>query len=72
MGDQEHGAKGLCQERAYVSGIQAANLLLDEVVGASRLYKHPVLPVREDEAQFKAGIALNKQVMKFLPRFWVR
>jgi len=72
MGDLEHGAKGLCQERAYVSGIQAANLLLDEVVGKSRLYKHPVLPVREDEAQFQAGVALNKQVMQFLPRFWVR
>ena len=22
MGDREHGAKGLCQERAYVSGLQ--------------------------------------------------
>jgi hypothetical protein len=72
MGDLEHGAKGLCQERAYVSGLQAANLLLDEVVGNSRANIHPVLPVREDEAQFKAGIALNKQVMQFLPRFWVR
>lgn len=72
MGELEHGAKGLCQERAYVSGIQAANILLDEVVGKSRLYKHPVLPVREDEAQFQAGVALNKQVMQFLPRFWVR
>ncbi|VEU33711.1 unnamed protein product [Pseudo-nitzschia multistriata] len=72
MGDMEHGAKGLCQERAYVSGIQAGNLLLDETIGKSRLYKHPVLPVREDEAQFKAAVALNKQVMKVLPRFWVR
>jgi hypothetical protein len=72
MGELEHGAKGLCQERAYVSGIQAGNLLLDEVVGKSRLYKHPVIQVREDEAQFKAGVALNKQVMQFLPRFWVR
>lgn len=72
MGELEHGAKGLCQERAYVSGIQAGNLLLDQVVGKSRLYKHPVLPVREDEAQFKAGVALNKKVMQFLPRFWVR
>ena len=27
MGEYEHGAKGLCQERAYVSGIQAANAL---------------------------------------------
>jgi hypothetical protein len=27
MGAREHGAKGLCQERAYVSGIEAANAL---------------------------------------------
>ena len=75
MGNMEHGAKGLCQERAYVSGIQAANLVLDEVVGSNnrKTYKkHPVLPVREDEAQFKAAIALNKQVMSVFPRFWVR
>jgi len=72
MGELEHGAKGLCQERAYVSGLQAGNLLLDEVIGPARPYKHPVLPVREDEEQFKSGIALNKKVMKFFPRFWVR
>lgn len=72
MGDLEHGAKGLCQERAYVSGLQAGNLLLDETIGKSRLYKHPVLQVREDETQFKAAVAVNKKVMQFLPRFWVR
>lgn len=72
MGDMEHGAKGLCQERAFVSGLQAGNLLLDETIGKSRLYKHPVLQVREDEAQFKAAVAMNKQVMQVLPRFWVR
>ena len=27
MGTREHGAKGLCQERAFVSGIEAANVL---------------------------------------------
>lgn len=27
MGDREHGAKGLCQERAFVCGIEAANAL---------------------------------------------
>lgn len=72
MGDMEHGAKGLCQERAYVSGLQAGNLLLDEVIGKARLYKHPVLPVREDEAQFKAAVAINNKIMQLLPRFWVR
>ena len=72
MGDMEHGAKGLCQERAFVSGLQAGNLLLDETIGKSRLYKHPVLQVRDDEAQFKAAVAVNKQVMQLVPRFWVR
>jgi len=77
MGDLEHGAKGLCQERAFVSGLQAGNLLLDETIGksssSSSYYKqHPVLPVREDEAQFTAAIAVNKQVMQLIPRFWVR
>ena len=27
MGEYKHGAKGLCQERAYVSGLEAANAL---------------------------------------------
>ena len=29
MGPREHGAKGLCQERAYVCGLEAANSLLE-------------------------------------------
>jgi len=71
MGDREHGAKGLCQERAYVSGMEAANsLLLDTTTKTPSFAK--VLPVREDEAQFKMGIQLNNQVMRFLPRFWTR
>jgi hypothetical protein len=75
MGEREHGAKGLCQERAYVSGLEAANALLQDVcpdvdVRDSRLHK--VLPVREDEPLFKAGVAVNNKVMKYLPRFWVR
>jgi hypothetical protein len=72
MGEREHGAKGLCQERAYVSGLEAANALLEDTVGISDSTSHKVLPVREDEAQFKASMALNKEVMKFLARFWVR
>jgi len=70
MGDREHGAKGLCQERAYVSGLEAANALLQDTVDVSE--PHEVIPVREDEAQFKAGVALNNQVMQFVPRFWIR
>jgi uncharacterized protein with NAD-binding domain and iron-sulfur cluster len=74
MGDREHGAKGLCQERAFVSGLEAANALLADTVmeGEEAYGKHAVLPVRPDEAQFELGVAVNRQVMKFLPRFWVR
>ena len=71
MGEKEHGAKGLCQERAYVSGIEAANSLLAST-GKGGETRVGVLHVREDEAQFKAGVELNNKVVKFLPRFWVR
>lgn len=70
MGAREHGAKGLCQERAFVSGLQAA--------GALGLGAQPdVLPVREDEPQVVGGRALNKAVMGALDVFglgspWVR
>jgi len=70
MFDEEHGAKGLCQERAYVSGIQAANSLLSSTAGFTNAKK--VLQVRDDEEQFKLGVSVNNQVMKVLPRFWVR
>ena len=70
MGEREHGAKGLCQERAYVSGLKAANaLMMDTCTSAFR--PHPVIPVRDDEAQFQAGVAVNRQVMSVLPRWWV-
>jgi uncharacterized protein with NAD-binding domain and iron-sulfur cluster len=73
MGEREHGAKGLCQERAYVSGLEAANALLrDCCVKDMPVKSHTVIPVREDEAQFVAGVALNKVVMKKFPRFWAR
>ena len=60
MGDYEHGSKGLCQERAFVSGIQAANALLragalpfNNSKSSSRtgVKEGRVLPVREDEFQ---------------------
>eukprot|EP00892_Ulva_mutabilis_P003924 jgi/Ulvmu1/1903/UM012_0062.1 len=47
-----HGANGLSQERAYVTGLIAANLVcqrLDYGVPA------PVLPVEEDEPHIRAG-----------------
>ncbi len=71
MGEREHGAKGLCQERAYVSGIEAANSLMDSI-GMNELPKHNVIPVRDDEPQFKLGVEINNKIMNVLPRFWVR
>jgi uncharacterized protein with NAD-binding domain and iron-sulfur cluster len=71
MGEREHGAKGLCQERAYVSGFEAANSLMRSTMDGS-FKDHKVLPVREDEAQFKLGVEVNRKVMQFLPRFWTR
>lgn len=75
MGEREHGAKGLCQERAYVSGMEAANSLMKSTAAnkiSVAFSEHDVLPVRDDEEQFKVGVSINNQVMKFLPRFWVR
>lgn len=73
MGDREHGAKGLCQERAYVSGLEAANSLVrrGELTRArgvelTGLGPHPVLPVRADEMQVVLGRAANKAVMDAL------
>ena len=67
MGEREHGAKGLCQERAYVSGLEAANSLLRRGIvkgsNASSGQQHPVLPIRADEPQVVLGRALNKLVM---------
>jgi len=71
LGEREHGAKGLCQERAYVSGFEAANSLLKSTC-EEEFQPHEVLPVREDEAQFKMGMELNKKVMQYVPRFWTR
>lgn len=62
------GAKGLCQERAYVSGIEAGNALVRSgtLQPASSFAalgpEHPVLPIRADEPQVVAG----KQAAKAL------
>jgi len=53
MGDREHGAKGLCQERAYVSGFEAANSLMKATTSTDEKFQqHEVLAVRDDETQF--------------------
>jgi uncharacterized protein with NAD-binding domain and iron-sulfur cluster len=66
MGEREHGAKGLCQERAYVCGLEAGNSLLRRgIVKGTHLSagQHSVLPIRADEPQVVLGRALNKLVM---------
>ena len=76
MGEREHGAKGLCQERAYVCGLEAANSLLRRGIvrgsGLPRSRQHPVIPIRADEPQVVLGRALNKLVMDPLEAFGIR
>eukprot|EP01035_Chromulina_nebulosa_P017252 gene17252-22782_t len=64
LGFYEHGSKGLCQERAYVTGIEAANALARSgSLGVKRKYKRiEVLPVRQDEIQVKLGRDINKWI----------
>ena len=64
MGEREHGSKGLCQERAYVSGIEAANALLAKLGRGNS--KHHVIPVRDDEPQFAYGEVANRAVAQAL------
>ena len=63
MGDKEHGAKGLCQERAYVCGLEAGNSLIRRKIVNGADHAHSVLPIRADEPQVVLGRALNKLVM---------
>ena len=76
MGEREHGAKGLCQERAYVCGLEAANVLLRSgvVMGAdpTKTREHQVLPIRPEEPQVLLGRAMNKLVMDPLEAFGIR
>lgn len=66
MGSREHGAKGLCQERAYVCGLEAANSLIRRRVvttPTASAREHSVIPIRADEPQVLIGRALNALVM---------
>merc|ERR1719201_917781 len=78
MGEREHGAKGLCQERAYVSGLEAANQLARSGELGLKGKQHLVIPIRDDEPQVVAGRRLNKLVADALkplglpPSPWVR
>lgn len=50
--DVPHGAHGLSQERAYVTGLRAANLVVEEL-GVGRAAE--ILDVEEDEPHVKAS-----------------
>ena len=76
MGDREFGAKGLCQERAYVCGLEAGNSLLRrEIISGttpSQALPHPVIPIRADEPQVVLGRTINKRVMDQLDLFGLK
>lgn len=77
LGKREHGAKGLCQERAYVSGLQAANALMAKGALGECQQEHVVVPIRDDQPQVVLGRQVNKAVQDFLNPFglaspWVR
>ena len=76
MGDREHGAKGLCQERAYVCGLEAGNSLIRRNIvkglNPSTTIQHPVIPIRADEPQVVLGRALNRIVMDPIEAFGLK
>ena len=76
MGDREFGAKGLCQERAYVCGLEAGNSLLKRKIVSgttqSQPFQHPVIPIRADEPQVVLGRTINKLVMDQLDLFGLK
>lgn len=64
----EHGSKGLCQERAYVSGLVATNHLLKKLAKNSTLEFSPtklakIIPIRQDEIQVKVGTKINRKLL---------
>ena len=77
MGDREHGAKGLCQERALVSGYEAANELASRgVLNGNRKMKER-LEIRDDEPAYTMGVRASSVVQGALDRLgvgsaWVR
>lgn len=78
---EEHGAKGLCQERALVSGIHAANQMIkqiDAIPSSSATLKYgKIIPVRKDELQVVIGKTVNQKAASLLKKvgissFWLR
>ncbi|GAB4822730.1 hypothetical protein N2152v2_009776 [Parachlorella kessleri] len=65
----DHGANGLSQERAYVTGLTAANRVVD-LLGQGQAAT--ILPVEADEPHIALAKALNSQVKSSLQLLGVR
>eukprot|EP00752_Nemacystus_decipiens_P011813 g10482.t1 len=63
----DHGANGLSQERAYVTGLTAANHVMNSFPGDGGR-RSPVLQTEPDEPQVAAGKRANKTVRGALKR----
>ncbi|DBA70993.1 hypothetical protein WJX79_001029 [Trebouxia sp. C0005] len=59
----DHGTNGLSQERAYITGLAAANLVIQ---GLSHGVPAPIIPVEADEPHVVAGKRANQAVQGFL------
>ena len=75
MGKKETKAKGLCQERAFICGLEAGNALLATFSQSDKA--HSVIEIRDDELQVKLGRRVNGIVQGLLKplgldSFWVR
>ena len=65
----DHGANGLCQERAYVTGLIAANLVCSRLdQGAQTL----VRPVEPDEPHLRIGKQVNRAVKELVASTGIR
>lgn len=59
----DHGANGLSQERAYITGLSAANLVV-QLLGQGQAAT--ILPVQEDEPHVAVGKGINRTVQGFV------
>jgi len=73
LGKYETKAKGLCQERAFITGLEAANALFRSgVLGDEYISKsHRVLEIRPDEPQVEIGRKLNKKIASLIAPFGI-
>lgn len=65
----DHGANGLSQERAWVTGLSAANLVIEQLGQGT---KANILPVEQEETHITVAKEANKQVQGALRTFGLR